>query len=400
MNTDIIIIGGGMVGLGLACALRNTDVRITILEKAWTAPRLSMGHDMRVSAIVQGTKQALQGIGVWQHVRRQCPIMGMQIWDNQQTGGIRFAASEIDQDMLGAIVENSVLHTAMQEALLDFPNITMQIGCAVQSIQTNAENVCVNLKDNKKISASLLVGADGANSFVRQQLNIKSFERDYKQAAIVATVRTLSPHRNQAYQRFLATGPLAFLPLNDDLCSIVWSAYNDESQRLMALDNQAFIAELNLKFGPVLGGIANCGERGLFPLKARLSKHMVRSRLALIGDAAHVIHPLAGLGVNLGLRDALCLAREIDDARNFDEDIGGIDVLRRLIPVRMPDNLATMASMELLHRVFSNDLPILAKIRSHGMTIASNIHPLKSMLMRAATGLSLPVPKQIGKQVD
>ena len=211
----------------------------------------------------------------------------------------------------------------------------------------------------------------------------------------MATVRPERSHGGMAYQRFLPAGPLAMLPMTDNLCSIVWSAGNEEAARLMAMNDEAFLKALNLTFGPVLGRIVACGERAAFPLTGRLTKHCVRPRLALVGDAAHCIHPLAGLGVNLGLRDAMVLAQEIVDARYYDEDWGDMSVLNRYMKQRWPDVLGIMASMEGLHRIFTGDFPGLEALRGLGMRAMSNGGTIKTLLMRNAAGLTLPVPKQI-----
>jgi ubiquinone biosynthesis UbiH/UbiF/VisC/COQ6 family hydroxylase len=215
------------------------------------------------------------------------------------------------------------------------------------------------------------------------------------QKGIVATVRTQMPHHHVAYQRFLPTGPLAFLPLTGNLCSIVWSAKVDEADRLMMLDDAGFTEALYQAFGPVLGRIEEIGERAAFQLKAQLARHLVRERMALIGDAAHVIHPLAGLGVNLGLRDAMVLAQEIVDARRYDEDWGSLDVLGRYIKQRLPDILSIMAGMESFHQLFTHDWAPLVALRGFGMQMVGNSGIIKQLLMRNSTGLSLPVPKEI-----
>lgn len=215
------------------------------------------------------------------------------------------------------------------------------------------------------------------------------------QRGIVATVRPQFSHKGVAYQRFLPTGPLAMLPMTDNLCSIVWSADDPEADRLMALDDAAFLNELQLAFGPLLGTLQEVGERAAFPLRSQLAKHMVRPRLALIGDAAHQVHPLAGLGVNLGLRDAMALAQEISDARRFREDHGSMDVLSRMRGNRIPDVLAVMSAMEGFHHLFTSEMPGVPWLRDAGMRAVGNAGTIKQLLMRRATGLSLPLPKQI-----
>jgi len=395
-RADVVIIGGGMVGLSLACALKDAGMRIVVIERHETEPVMSLGRDCRVSAIVAGTIRMLGGIGVWPHVESTAePIMSMRIWDNQDFGNIRFEAGEADLDMLGAIVENSVLHSALLDTLQDAGQVEWCCPAALESVRWLASHVEMTLDDGRRLTAPLIVGADGGRSWLRGQAGITTCGHSYGQRGIVATVRPQYSHRQAAFQRFLPTGPLAFLPLPDHLCSIVWSARENEAERLMALNEEDFLRELQLAFGPVLGSLEQAGERAAFPLRSQLAGHIVRPRLALIGDAAHVIHPLAGLGVNLGIRDAMALAQEIVDARRFGEDYGGMEVLTRFRRTRMPDILAVMSGMEAFHQLFTHNTPGLGWLRGAGMIAVGNSGPVKRMLMRRAMGLTLPVPKQI-----
>jgi len=405
-HADVVIVGGGMVGLALACALRHTGLRIVIIERGEPPVRLSLGRDCRVSAIVMGNVKILQGLGVWDHLKGDAgPMRSMKIWDNQEQGGIRFDASEIEEEALGYLIENSCTQRAMHKTLLDSDDVEFYSPAEITAIDWQpgdwAQEDCsknpakVRLADGRVITTPLIVGADGGRSWVREQAGIGVWQRDYEQKGVVVNVRTEHPHRGIAYQRFLPTGPLAVLPLSDNVCSIVWSAENSEADRLLAMSDDEFLDALNLTFGPVLGRITEAGDRAAFPLKGQLAKHMVRERVALVGDAAHCIHPLAGLGVNLGLRDAMVLAQEIADAKRFDEDWGGLAVLDRYMKQRMPDVLSVMGSMEGLHRVFTTNIPGLKEARGLGMRMVGNAGAIKHLLMRNSTGLSLPVPKQI-----
>ena len=356
-HADLIIVGGGMVGLGLACALRHSGLNIMIIERGEPPVRKSLDRDCRVSAIVMGNVKILQGLGVWDYLRKDAgPMRSMRIWDNQEQGGIRFEGGEIGEEVLGYLIENSATQRAMHKALLESDQVEFCSPAEIANLEWLEEHVEVKLADGRILTTPLIVGADGGRSWVRQQAGIGVWERDYKQKGIVATVRPEHGHNGIAYQRFLPTGPLAMLPMTDGLCSIVWSAENSEADRLMAMSETQFLEALNLTFGPVLGSIREVGERAAFPLIGRLAKHVVRDRVALVGDAAHCIHPLAGLGVNLGLRDAMVLAQEISDAKRFDEDWGQMDVLERYMKQRMPDVLSVMGSMEGLHQIFTGTI--------------------------------------------
>ena len=394
-QADIVIIGGGMVGLGLACALNGRGLRVLVLERQMAEPRLSLGHDCRVSAIVAGNVEVLEGLGVWRELGGAEAIRAMRVWDDQHAGAIRFEAAEIGEDSLGHLVENARLTAAMQRVLAASENVEIRCPVEVASVRWGTAHAKVQLADGSLIEAPLVVGADGPHSWVRGQHGIGVQVRDYQQQGIVANIRPETPHRGIAFQRFLPTGPLALLPMAGGLCSIVWSAADAEAERLMALPDAAFAEDLYLSFGPTLGRILEIGARAAFPLRMQLASHLVRPRLVLIGDAAHTIHPLAGLGVNLGLRDAMTLAQEIVDARRFAEDWGTMPVLERYLKARLPDTLSVMASMEALHQLFTRPLPLLPQLRGLGMRLVGNSGPVKRLLMRNSTGLALPVPRRI-----
>ena len=394
-QADVVIIGGGMVGLGLACALNGRDLRVLVLERQHAEPRLSLGHDCRVSAIVAGNVEVLQGLGVWDALHGAEAMRSMRIWDDQHGGSIRFDAAEIDEESLGHLVENSRLTAAMQQRLAASDNVEVRCPVEVEAVHWGTERAHVELAGGGRIEAPLVVGADGGRSWVRSQHGIGVQARAYHQQGIVANIRPEFSHRGTAFQRFLPTGPLALLPMADGLCSIVWSAEDGEAERLMALPDAAFAEELYLSFGPHLGRIVEVGARAAYPLRMQLASHLVRPRLVLIGDAAHTIHPLAGLGVNLGLRDAMTLAQEIVDARRFDEDWGAMPVLDRYLKARLPDTLSVMGAMEALHQLFTRELPLLPQVRGLGMRLVGNSGPVKRLLMRNSTGLALPVPRRI-----
>lgn len=395
-RADVIIVGGGMVGLALACALRHSGLKIVLIERGEAPVRESLGRDCRVSAIVRGNVHILEGLGIWDYLQADAqPIRQMRVWDNQQPGGIRFDCSEIGSDALGFLIENSRTQHAMHMALMESDAVEICSPAEITDLQWHASYVSVRLADGRLFETPLIVGADGGRSWIRQQAGIGVWQRDYGQKGIVATVKPAHPHHGCAYQRFLPTGPLAMLPMTDNFCSIVWSAENSEAERLMHMDDDAFLDALNLTFGAMLGRITEAGNRAAFPLKGQLARHLVRERVALIGDAAHCIHPLAGLGVNLGIRDAMVLAQEIVDAHRFDEDWGEMRILERYMKQRLPDVLSIMGSMESFHQLFTHDLPLLPELRGLGMRLVGNSGAIKQILMRNSTGLTLPVPKRI-----
>ncbi len=396
VGADVIVIGGGMVGLALACGLGQAGMRVTVVEREMPAPRRSLGRDCRVSAIVAGTADMLDGLGAWERVAdRAEPIETMRVWDDQRDGGIRFEAAEAGLDALGYVVENSALTRALRDTLEAMPEATLLCPAHVADVRWRARAVEVTLEDGKRLCAPLVVGADGGRSWLRARAGIPVWSHRFGQQGIVATVRPALPHRRRAFQRFLPTGPLALLPLAGDMCSMVWSVEDEEAARLMALDDARFLDALQRAFGPVLGSLREVGRRVAFPLRSQLARHVVRPRLALVGDAAHQVHPLAGLGVNLGIRDAMVLAQEVADARRFGEDWGGMPVLERYLRARMPDVLGVLGGMEAFHHLFASRLPGVGWIRNAGMRLVGNAGVFKDMLMRRAMGLSLPVPRRI-----
>ena len=395
-QVDLVIVGGGMVGLMLAAALRKTGLHIVIVERAEAHVVRSLDLDCRVSAIVAGNVQILRSLGVWPYLEAKAGRMSsMRVWDGQEQGGIRFDATEIGSDALGYLIENSELVAALKSAIRESADVELLCPEVVESVVWKHNAVEVVLESGRALKTPLVVGADGARSWLREQADIDVFQRDYGQKGIVATVKPRFGHQGTAFQRFLNTGPLALLPMQGDLCSIVWSAANERADELLAMSDEQFADELDLHLGGLLGGIEQVGKRAAFPLKAQLARHVVRPRLALIGDAAHSIHPLAGLGVNLGLRDAMVLAQEIVDARKFDEDWGTLSVLNRYLKLRMPDVLMTMGSMEALHQTFQVQLPAWIKLRGIGMKAVGNAGVVKQLLMKNSTGLNLPVPHTI-----
>jgi len=401
-RVDVLVVGGGMVGLTFACALKDSGLRVVVIERSEPAVFDSLGLDCRVSSIALGNQQILEGLGVWQHLMDDAQaVRCMKIWDDQHAGGIRFDADELGNHVqhhgaMSYLLENSRLQAALKTTLMQYDNIEYICPVSLTDVTWLHDEVQVQLDDGRKFAVPLIVGADGGRSWLREQADIGVYSRDYKQKGIVANIRPLMNHHGTAFQRFTPSGPLAVLPMKDGLCSIVWSQFNDDVERLMGLDDIGFLEELNLIFGPVLGRIEEVGKRAAFPLKAQLAMHVVRPRLALIGDAAHSVHPLAGLGVNLGLRDAMVLAQEIVDAKKYGDDWGDMSVLKRYMKLRMPDVLSVMASMEGFHRVFTSTLPGMPMLRGAGIKALGNVGVIKSLLMQNSTGLSLPVPKQIG----
>lgn len=396
IDVEVAVSGGGMVGAALVCALVQQGFQVALVElrepsRDWPAGEI----DLRVSALTRASQRILENLGAWP---RLCqlgahPYRRMQVWDAGGRGRIHFDAAEIGEPDLGHIVENRVTQLALWERFPAFDNLHLLCPDRVEAIDLNGERPSMNLASGKTLRAQLLVGAEGANSPLRELAGIHSSGWAYDQHAIVATVWVERHHDETARQRFLPTGPLAFLPLDQGRCSIVWSTSPEEAERLMALADDAFCAELTEASERMLGQVTRIGPRGAFPLRLRNADHYVLPGLALIGDAAHGIHPLAGQGVNLGLLDAAELAEVLVEARRAHRPLGSLKTLRRYERARKGANIAMLGAMDLFKRLFSNDLVPLALLRNLGLDLADRAGPLKGLVTRRALGLVGELPE-------
>ncbi|MDA8786335.1 UbiH/UbiF/VisC/COQ6 family ubiquinone biosynthesis hydroxylase [Porticoccaceae bacterium] len=398
---DIIVVGAGMVGAALACLLAKDSqgyasgpLQIALVE-ARPAPRFNPDQfDPRVAAITEKSRQLLACCGVWDAVasKRVSPYQAMEVWDAEGTGRIQFDCHDIHQPSLGHIVENAVLVESLMTEIADLDNIDLHCPAVITGYETNEQGISILLEDGTPLSAQLLLAADGANSAIRKHFDFETVEWDYGHQAIVSTIATERSNQQTAWQRFMPTGPLALLPLNNqgDLkrCSIVWSQETVEAERLINLSDKQFCAELSRASEHCLGQVLEVDKRFAIPLRQRHAKDYVIHRLALIGDAAHSIHPLAGQGVNLGFADVQVLAEEIGRAVERGLDLGDLSVLKRYQRRRKPENLATMAAMEGFKRLFAADPLAVRLLRNIGMSTLNQISPVKNQLMKAAMGLS------------
>ncbi len=395
INYDIVIIGGGMVGAALACALGNSALKVALLDRAAPAAP-DTGYDRRVSAITLASQAFFENVGAWAGMvrRRVSPVREMQVWSDGGSGAIHFNAAEIGEPYLAWIIGNRVIQAALIERLHQFTNVHYLCPVEIADIALADNGAAITLKDGRLLQARLLVGADGADSAVRRVAGIETQSLNLNQKGIVATVTTEKPHEQIARQRFLATGPLAFLPLDEPhTCSIVWSADTARADQLLALDDVAFISELQTKFGEPLGKIQTVSPRAGFPLALSHAKAYTAPHLALVGDAAHTVHPLAGQGVNLGFLDAATLAEVLLEAAANQKNIGTHAVLRRYERWRKGDNIAMVSLTGGFRYLFSNDLPVVSQLRNWGLSLTDAATPVKNFIMRRASGLEGDLPK-------
>lgn len=396
---DIVIVGGGAVGSVAACLMaqivNNSDkqLKIAVVEAQLPSAFDPSQVDPRVAAVTEKTRLIFEQIGIWQKVvdKRACAYKAMNVWDAEGTGRITFDCQQVQQPNLGHIVENSALVSTLMEHIQHQPNIELFCPANIVDYRLQQNGITLTLDNHAELSAQLLIAADGANSMVREHFQFATKQWDYGQHAIVTTITTENSNQLTAWQRFMPTGPLALLPLDDidsaHCCSIVWSQDSQEAERLMALDDKAFCKELSRASEHCLGEVLNIEKRFLIPLRQSHATDYVMPRVALIGDAAHSIHPLAGQGANLGFSDAQVLATEIAKAHARDLDLGDIIVLKRYQRLRKPENLATMAAMEGFKRLFGAQNSTLRLVRNYGLSAINGLGAIKNKLIKQAMGL-------------
>jgi len=401
MQADLIIVGAGMVGSALALALKDSGLNILLLDGGPLQVKPfdpQTPFEPRVSALSMASQRILERLGAWEGIlaRRASPYAEMQVWDGSGTGNIHFSAASVHAELLGHIVENRVIQDALLEQLLA-SGVQVLGEARLEALRRNAEGWQLKLADGRELQTPLLIAADGANSAVRRLAGCATREWDYLHHALVTSVRCAKPHQRTAWQRFTDDGPLAFLPLQRDgdqhWCSIVWSCTPQHAEQLMALDDAAFAAELGKAFEKRLGQVLQVDPRMCIPLRQRHAKRYVEEGLALIGDAAHTIHPLAGQGVNLGFLDAAMLAEVLLHALQRGERLADERVLSRFERRRMPHNLAMMAAMESFERLFQATPPALRWLRNAGLSLVNGLPEAKALFVRQALGLSGDLPE-------
>ncbi|GJN46839.1 2-octaprenyl-3-methyl-6-methoxy-1,4-benzoquinol hydroxylase [Pseudomonas tohonis] len=401
MQADLIIVGAGMVGSALGLALKDSGLEIILIDGSPLSIKpfdAEASFEPRVSALSAASQRILQRLGAWEGVaaRRASPYGEMQVWDGSGTGNIHFSAASVHAEVLGHIVENRVIQEALLEPLHD-SGVGLLPNARLERLRRSGDDWLLTLVDGRELRAPLVIAADGANSAVRRLAGCATREWDYLHHAIVTSVRCEQPHRRTAWQRFTDDGPLAFLPLDrqgdEHWCSIVWSTTPEQATRLMALDDEAFRVELGKAFEHRLGRIEASDPRLCIPLRQRHAKRYVEPGLALVGDAAHTIHPLAGQGVNLGFLDAVVLAEVLLHAHGRGERLADERVLSRFERRRMPHNLGMMAAMEGFQRLFQADPLPLRWLRNAGLDLVDGLPEAKALFVRQALGLSGDLPE-------
>jgi 2-octaprenyl-3-methyl-6-methoxy-1,4-benzoquinol hydroxylase/2-octaprenylphenol hydroxylase len=386
---DVAVVGGGMVGAAAALALARAGLGVALLEAREPAPWHAGDEvDLRVVGLAPSSLALLDELGVWTSIRgaRAGRYRHMHVWDAASGASIDFDATSEGRDALGYIVENNLVQWTLWQALAD-AGVRRLCPAEVTGFEAREDRIQLQLADGEILSAALLVAADGAGSPLRQLAGIGTRGHDYAQRAVVAHVATERPHEQTAWQRFLASGPLALLPLADGRSSLVWSLPEAEAQRVLALDDQAFRDELGAASDFRLGRIVTATPRAGFPLKLQLAERYQAERFVLLGDAAHTVHPLAGQGVNLGLRDVAELRDTLLAARLAGRDIGAAHVLRRYARRRRSADTLDALGFDALARVYAWQAPPLVAARGLGVRLFDRLAPLKRRLSEHAAGL-------------
>ncbi|MFB9135252.1 FAD-dependent 2-octaprenylphenol hydroxylase [Vibrio olivae] len=395
-SVDIAIVGGGMVGLALAAAFKESDLRIAVIEAHVPDSQLESLPDIRVSALSRSSETILRNLGTWSGItqRRAAPYSAMEVWEQDSFARIEFSAQQLAQPDLGHIVENRVIQLALLEQVEKQANVSLYMPAQCQSLAMGESEAWLTLDNGQSLTAKLVVGADGANSWVRRQLDIPLTHWDYGHSAVVATVKTQQPHEEIARQIFTSQGPLAFLPLGDPhLSSIVWSTDPNRANRLVSLCDDEFNKVLAAEFDTRLGLCQVVSERQAYPLKMRYARDFVLDRIALVGDAAHTIHPLAGQGVNLGLLDAASLAQEIHQLWRQGQDIGARRSLRNYERWRKSEAAKMIAAMQGFRDLFDGNNPAKKLFRGIGMKLVGQLPGAKDEIMKRALGLKGELPE-------
>ena len=399
---EVIVCGGGMVGAATACALAHGGVRVALLEKfnperQWPAEPV----DIRVSALSKASQNILEMLGAWTGMAQRgiCPYREMRVWDARADGFLHFDCADTPFSELGHLVENRATVAALWDVLDGLPTATCITPATVVAMQLNENARQLRLEDGRILEADLIIAADGRDSALRTMAGIDVTGWQYHQDGLVATVSTELSHQSTAWQRFLDEGPLAFLPLKNGQCSIVWTLSSATSKSYLALAEYDFLQALEQASGGILGKMLAVGPRAAFPLRFQYANCYIDQRFALCGDAAHAMHPLAGQGVNAGLLDAAAIAELVIQTRLEKRPISSLRLLRHYERWRKGDNLIMMSSMDMFNRIYSLSAKPLVDLRSAGMNCINNAALLKAYFNDYAMGLRDDLPKLANRQI-
>lgn len=395
---DIVIVGGGLVGASLACALGGSELRVAVVESIALGDPGQPSYDDRTIALAYSSRRIFETIGVWQPIadRSANPIEHIHISDRGHFGLTRLHASELGTEALGYVVETRALGAALYESMQAYDNIELLCPFEVEDFQLQGDAAQVTLvgdSGRRECAARLVVLADGGRSPLRDRFDMQVDRKLYDQVAVVANVTPGVPHNNTAYERFTPEGPLALLPVTQDRCAVVWSTQPDKAEEILGWGDEEYLQHLQQRFGDRLGRFSRAGTRQRYPLMLTKVADPVRERLVLIGNAAHTVHPVAGQGFNLGLRDVASLAQMLVDARRAGGDIGSLALLRDYADWRRADNRRTQGFTDGLISIFSNEFMPLVVGRNLGLLAVDLFPSIKRVFMRRTSGLTGKLPR-------
>ena len=395
LNTEVLIVGGGVIGGSMALLAASSGVECILVERNSSFAAGTPSTDARTLAVSLASRKILSALQIWQQLPQEETglFKHMHVWDENGNGSVYFDSADIGQSTLGYIVRQSALVSALESVLAQHSDISVHSGAEPVSISDDDVAIKVRLSDGIEVSAKVLIAADGAGSRIRQLAGIDYPAHQYRQTAVAAIVTTAEDHGHTARQRFLTDGPLAFLPMADPHnCGVVWSTTPARAAQLLAVEKAEFQQELADAFEHTLGAVTDVGIRQSFPLQRAQARHYCSDRVVLVGDAAHCVHPLAGMGANLGLLDAACLSQVISEAVMKGRDPGDSAVLRKYERWRKGENFMVMMTLEGLKYLFENQALPVPTLRNAGMGLYNSAQALKNFTMRRATGLAGDLP--------
>ena len=394
---DLVIVGGGMVGASLAIALGGSSLRIALLEAVPFRAAGQPSYDDRAIALAYGTHRIFAAMDLWEVLRGETtPIRSIHISDRGHFGFTRLDCREEGVEALGYVAVSRAMGAVLADRLQQLSNVEVICPATVTQVVIGGRQAEVVIEAgaaSRRLTAKLVVAADGANSQVREWLGIETVHWDYGQTAVITNITPQRTHNNRAFERFTDSGPLALLPMSDNRCSVVWTVRSERAEEVTAMDEAVFLDVLQRRFGWRLGTFQRVGARRAYPLMLVRAKEHVRPRLALIGNAAHTLHPVAGQGFNLGLRDVAVLAEVLSDAVAAGRDIGDLQVLQSYASWRRRDHFKMIAFTDGLARVFANPLTPLRMLRNAGLLAVDVLPPLKHVLTRHTMGLAGKLPR-------
>jgi 2-octaprenyl-6-methoxyphenol hydroxylase len=391
---DLVIVGGGIIGLTLAAALKDSGLSVLLIEAKVQSAAVAKGQAYAVHML---SALIYQGIGIWEEILPQiATYRRVRLSDADFPNVVEFSTTDIGTPDLGYVAEHQALLQPLQDFVKECPNVTYLCPAEVVNTQYQQDVVAIDIKiagEVRTIRSKLLVAADGARSRIREAAGIKTHGWKYWQSCIVAFVKPEKPHNETAYERFWSSGPFAILPLPGNRCRIVWTAPHEEAKALCALDDEQFLRELSRRYGNQMGKLELLGSRFVFQVQLMQSSRYVLPRLALIGDAAHNCHPVGGQGLNLGIRDAAALAQILQEAKATGQDIGDIRILKRYQSWRQRENLTILGFTDLLDRVFSNNFLPIVLVRRFGLLTMQRVPLLKRFALKLMIGMKGRTPK-------